>query len=113
MGSEDPGDNCPNSSTAGADVLSQRLSVQQLCVRLRLPWPRGRARVRPLRESCEWTLLSLAGVKWLSWCGARMAFDGGGLRVCAEEGTARGWRQTGERVCVGLTHPQRGASDSF
>lgn len=34
-------------------------------------------------------LVSLAAVKWLSLCGARMGFDGGGLRVCAEEGSSK------------------------
>lgn len=34
-------------------------------------------------------LVSLGRVKWLSLCGARMVFDGRGLRVCAEVGNSK------------------------
>lgn len=43
---------------------------------------------------CKWCkrmLVSLGRVKWLALCGARMVFDGHGLRVCAEVGNSKLW----------------------
>lgn len=59
---------------------------------MRKPLEDVRASPPLLCKRCEWMLVSLAAVKWLSLCGARMSFDGGGsggLRVCAEEGSSK------------------------